>query len=209
MTGSGIRSKSGRSGFAGRAGCGFVHWHSSPAGIGGADPAHPFRLRPPGTGSSSKVTIRPARSAALPGQAWAHAAPIPASPRLRRRDGIARSTGKAEGASMRLSPRSRAGQAPSSRPSARLCGINGCLPTWTLAPANYSAASKSRLSRCRATPGQPPIFFRGIAAFSRKPPPPAPAVRLVRATPIGRVAWVGGSRRQLRRPALPTMQPGM
>lgn len=52
----GIKSTSGRSGVAGRACSGFVHWHSSLAGIGGADPAHPYRLRLLGADSSPKVT---------------------------------------------------------------------------------------------------------------------------------------------------------
>lgn len=46
----------GRPGTAGRA-SGFVPRHSSPSGIGDADPAHPFRLRPPGAVSSLNRTL--------------------------------------------------------------------------------------------------------------------------------------------------------
>lgn len=141
-----------------------------------------------------------------PAKPSALSAPNPASPRLRRRDGRARCAGKAEGASMRLSPRSRAGQATSSRQPAKLYGISGNLPTPRAGPCplfrSFEIPAVTLPGDARTTPGFLPGHRRNVA----KAPSAPPAVRLVRTRPIDGRTGAGGGCRRLRKPVAPTVQ---
>lgn len=73
---------------------------------------------------------------------------------------------------MRLSPRSRAGQATSSRQPARLYGISGGLPTLRAGPCPLFRSLETPAVTLSGDARTSPGFLSGIAAMSRKPPPP-------------------------------------
>lgn len=192
MTGTVIRSNFGRSGLAGRAGSGFMPWHSSPAGIGDADPAHPYRLRPPGAGNSSRtISAYPVRCAPRPSlgacgadSSIATAAPSRWAGALRRQGGggfNAALPAKPGRASHVIAP---AGEAlrhkrQPSRSSAGPCPLFRSIET----PAVTLPGDT------RTAPG----FFWGTRRNVAKAPSAPPAVRLVRARPIDRQTGQGAA----------------
>lgn len=205
MNGLGIGYASGRSGFTDRARCGLMPAHSSPAGIGDAGPTHPYRLRPPGAGSSFKtISACPVRCAPLPslGACGADSSIATATPS--RCDGALRRQGgggfnaflpaKPGRASHVIAPAGEALQhkRPPSRSGAGPCQLFRSLETPTVTLPGDA----------RTTPGFLPGYRRNV---SRAPSAP-PAVRLVRARPINGQNGAGGSRRRLHEPAAPMVQ---